>query len=484
MTASLGSGLVVVTDRPEDSFADLIQDIMYQVFKYINSSPGSSVLSTTVEKLSSLRSSNHSRENFNHVLCKLKEEIAKNSQSSDLQLSLMTCAKYLKAYSSTLAFHETARTKDALQYLQEFIREKSNKAVTTNTEKMLIKTFQDKQHKLERISMSPKSLNPALVKLQNMIERDIVTCHTNENGDSFRAILFTPTITSTWALRSWVMETDSLKDLNPEVLVGCRNPGMNLRHQIDVLDYFRNGVHKLLIATSVLQQGIDVQACNFVYRYNYITDAVARIQARGRTRKPGGRFDLVVHDYRGLDGKDKLSKEQELIIFRNRTVINSEVPEYLNIGVAIRDKQHELERISMSPKSLNPALVELQNMIERDIVTCHTNENGDSFRAILFTPTITSTSALRSWVMETDSLKDLNPEVCADDRCDTKLGRFIECSNRTRMLLAFSIKSLRLRNTASTTKTYRTWGSLPFVFHKVPFEEGSFGLNDIPGIVA
>ncbi|XP_030840773.1 probable ATP-dependent RNA helicase DDX58 [Strongylocentrotus purpuratus] len=89
-------GLVVVTDRPEDSFADLIQDIMYQVFKYINSSPGSSVLSTTVEKLSSLRSSNHSRENFNHVLCKLKEEIAKNSQSSDLQLSLMTCAKYLK----------------------------------------------------------------------------------------------------------------------------------------------------------------------------------------------------------------------------------------------------------------------------------------------------------------------------------------------------------------------------------------------------
>ncbi|XP_030840770.1 probable ATP-dependent RNA helicase DDX58 [Strongylocentrotus purpuratus] len=297
-------GLHVVTSRTEDSFAEEIQDLMYQVFKYINSSTGSSVLNTTVEKLSSLRSSNHSRENFSHVLCTLKKEIIENFQSSDLQLSLMTCAQYLKEYSSALAIHETARTKDALEYLQEFIREKSNKAATSNTEKMLIRTFQDKQQELERISMSPKSPNnPALDELQSLIEGDIVTCQTQENNGPFRAILFTQTIASTWALKNWVMETDSLKDLHPEVLVGCRNPGMNLRHQKDVLDNFRDGVHKLLIATSAMQQGIDIPACNFVYRYNYITDAVARIQARGRTRKPGGRFDLVVHDYRGLDGK-------------------------------------------------------------------------------------------------------------------------------------------------------------------------------------
>eukprot|EP00057_Strongylocentrotus_purpuratus_P016563 XP_011671037.1 PREDICTED: probable ATP-dependent RNA helicase DDX58 [Strongylocentrotus purpuratus] len=274
-------GLVVVTSRTKDSFAEEIQDLMYQVFKYINSSPGSSVLSTTVEKLSSLRSSNHSRENFSHVLCKLQKEIADNSQFRDLQLSLMTCVQYLKEYSTTLAFHETARTKDALQYLQEFIREKSNKAVTTNTEKMLIQTFQDKQHELERISMSPKSLNPALVELQNMIERDIVTCHTNENGDSFRAILFTPTITSTSALRSWVMETDSLKDLNPEVLVGCRNPG--------------------------------------------------------------GRFDLVVHDYRGLDGLDKLSKEQELIMQQATDTVSSLSIEQMERGTAVYQRHRNVQ---------------------------------------------------------------------------------------------------------------------------------------------
>ncbi|XP_030840874.1 probable ATP-dependent RNA helicase DDX58 [Strongylocentrotus purpuratus] len=358
---------------------------------------------------------------------------------------------------------------------------------------MLIKTFQDKQHKLERISMSPKSLNPALVKLQNMIERDIVTCHTNENGDSFRAILFTPTITSTWALRSWVMETDSLKDLNPEVLVGCRNPGMNLRHQIDVLDYFRNGVHKLLIATSVLQQGIDVQACNFVYRYNYITDAVARIQARGRTRKPGGRFDLVVHDYRGLDGKDKLSKEQELIMQQATDTVSSLSIEQMERGTAVYQRHRNVQIFNQQRPKPFDECNHSYHCKDCDALVCHSADirivsgghyvvnNFQIFSKIRIIPSGGKCQEPGHW----SSVQHTNTEIrCADDRCDTKLGRFIECSNRTRMLLAFSIKSLRLRNTASTTKTYRTWGSLPFVFHKVPFEEGSFGLNDIPGIVA
>ncbi|XP_030840777.1 probable ATP-dependent RNA helicase DDX58 [Strongylocentrotus purpuratus] len=481
-----------VTSRTKDSFAEEIQDLMYQVFKYINSSPGSSVLSTTVEKLSSLRSSNHSRENFSHVLCKLQKEIADNSQFRDLQLSLMTCVQYLKEYSTTLAFHETARTKDALQYLQEFIREKSNKAVTTNTEKMLIQTFQDKQHELERISMSPKSLNPALVELQNMIERDIVTCHTNENGDSFRAILFTPTITSTSALRSWVMETDSLKDLNPEVLVGCRNPGMNLRHQTNVLDYFRNGVHKLLIATSVLQQGIDVQACNFVYRYNYIGDAVARIQARGRTRKPGGRFDLVTHGYRGLDVKDKLSKEQEQIMQRATDAVSSLSIEQMKRGTAVYQQQRNVQIFNQQQqrKPLDEGN-QSYHCKDCDALVCHSADirivpGGHHVvihRQIFSKIRIVASGGNGQDPGHWSSVEHANKEIrCAGEGCHTKLGSILKCSNR--ILLAFSIKSLRLRNTASTTKTYRTWGSLPFVFHKVPFEEGSFGLNDIPGIVA
>eukprot|EP00057_Strongylocentrotus_purpuratus_P032552 XP_788029.4 PREDICTED: probable ATP-dependent RNA helicase DDX58 [Strongylocentrotus purpuratus] len=485
-------GLHVVTSRTEDSFAEEIQDLMYQVFKYINSSTGSSVLNTTVEKLSSLRTSNHSRENFSHVLCKLKKEIAENSQSSDLQLGLMTCAQYLKKYSSALAIHETARTKDALQCLQEFIKEKSSKAVTTNTEKILIRTFQEKQQELEKISMSPKSPNnPALDELQNLIERDIVTCRTQENNGPFRAILFTQTIASTWALQKWVMETDSLKDLHPEVLVGCRNPGMNLRHQTDVLDNFRNGVHKLLIATSVIQQGIDIPACNFVYRYNYITDAVARIQARGRTRKPGGRFDLVVHDYRGLDGKDKLSKEQELIMQQATDAVSSLSIEQMKLETAEYQQQRNVQICDQQRPKPFDECNHSYHCKHCDALVCHSADirivpGGHHVvihRQIFSKIRIVASAGVGQDPGHWSSVEHAKKEIrCADERCDTKLGSILKCNNR--MLLAFSIKSLRLRSKASKTKTNKSWGSLPFIFQKVPVTEASFGFNDIPGTVA
>ena len=54
----------------------------------------------------------------------------------------------------------------------------------------------------------------------------------------------------------------------------------------------------------------------------------------GRTRKPGGRFDLVVHDYRGLDGKDKLSKEQEQIMQQATDAVSSLSIKQMKRGVS------------------------------------------------------------------------------------------------------------------------------------------------------
>jgi len=58
-------------------------------------------------------------------------------------------------------------------------------------------------------------------------------------------------------------------------------PGMTSRKLEDVLQYFRNGSHKILIATSVAEEGLDVQKCNYVIRYLHVTTDIARIQSRG-----------------------------------------------------------------------------------------------------------------------------------------------------------------------------------------------------------
>ncbi|XP_054763547.2 antiviral innate immune response receptor RIG-I-like [Lytechinus pictus] len=484
-------GIHIVTGRIDDPFAEEIQDLMFNVFTFINSSTGSTVLKKTIDKLSSLRSSNHSRENFSHVLCKLQKEIANNSQSNDLHLSLMICAEYLKEFSSGLAIHETVRTKDALNYLRNFINKKKKKTKILDAEKTLLRMFSEKQQKLERLSRSPNSPdNPALIELRILMERDIANCQDQVTRGSFRAILFTQTIASTWALKNWVMETEPLKDLHPEVLVGCRNPGMNLRHQTEVLDKFRNGVHRLLIATSVIQQGIDVPDCNFVYRYNYITDAVARIQARGRTRKPGGRFDLVVHSYRGLEGKDKLSKEQEQIMQEATDALSSLTIEQMIQGTGPYQKQRDVQIFDQQrPKPLDVhnhsyhcKRCNAEVCFSDDIRVVpgghHVVINGQIFRKVRIVASSTQDHEhedVRQWSSVEHAKKEIR---CVDERCDFKLGSIWKWKTRT--LLAFSIDALRLRSRIKN-KTYKNWGSLPFIFHEVPIEEACF--DDIPGTV-
>lgn len=44
---------------------------------------------------------------------------------------------------------------------------------------------------------------------------------------------------------------------------------------------FESGKYNILVATSVLEEGIDIQACNVVIRYMYIKDMISKIQSRG-----------------------------------------------------------------------------------------------------------------------------------------------------------------------------------------------------------
>lgn len=56
---------------------------------------------------------------------------------------------------------------------------------------------------------------------------------------------------------------------------------MQAQQRLDVRKLFEGDRYNILVATSVAEEGLDIQACNMVIRYMYIKDMIAKIQSRG-----------------------------------------------------------------------------------------------------------------------------------------------------------------------------------------------------------
>uniref|UniRef100_H9G577 RNA sensor RIG-I n=1 Tax=Anolis carolinensis TaxID=28377 RepID=H9G577_ANOCA len=100
------------------------------------------------------------------------------------------------------------------------------------------------------------------------------------------------------ALKNWIEESPQLQHLNPEVLMGRgkrnQKTGMTLPNQKGVLDSFKTtGDSKILIATSVADEGIDIAQCNLVLLYEYTGNVIKMIQVRGRGRAKYSKCILV-----------------------------------------------------------------------------------------------------------------------------------------------------------------------------------------------
>jgi ERCC4-related helicase len=121
-----------------------------------------------------------------------------------------------------------------------------------------------------------------------------------EFESDLRILVFVKTRVTAWCLTE-IINTHALLQIRYSAFcfVGVSNPNhgsvfdfANLRTQQDNLEAFRKGDLNVCVATSVLEEGVDVPAMNLVICFDERPNFRSFIQSRGRARKRGSRFVL------------------------------------------------------------------------------------------------------------------------------------------------------------------------------------------------
>ena len=94
-----------------------------------------------------------------------------------------------------------------------------------------------------------------------------------------------------------ISEALAKRGIDAQAFVGQgkgRRGGLSQKKQIALLEAFRNDEFPILVSTSVLEEGLDVDECNLVIFYDGTASAIRKIQRAGRTgRKQKGRVVVL-----------------------------------------------------------------------------------------------------------------------------------------------------------------------------------------------
>ncbi|KAM6289427.1 antiviral innate immune response receptor RIG-I [Aegotheles albertisi] len=279
----------LVKMRVQNRFADIISVLMSETEELMRSI-------YSVDTISQISKNDFGTQKYEHWIvatqkrCRLLQ-LEDKEKESNVCRNLFICTEHLRKFNDALIISEDARIEDALACLTEFFTNVKN-GPYTELEKLLTAKFQEKEPELTALSKDESNENPKLEELAGILDE---AYHYNPET---RTLLFAKTRALVAALKKWIEENPVLSHIKPDVLMGRgrrdEKTYMTLPMQKVVLDAFRtNKDSKLLIATSVADEGIDISECNLVVLYEYFGNVTKMIQVRGRGRARDSKCILV-----------------------------------------------------------------------------------------------------------------------------------------------------------------------------------------------
>ncbi|KAI7902630.1 uncharacterized protein BX663DRAFT_509905 [Cokeromyces recurvatus] len=145
-----------------------------------------------------------------------------------------------------------------------------------------------------------------------------------QDHEGFFGIIFVERRYTAMSIKLLIEHFIEFKDsIQSDILIGhgsdsIKELGQKYTEQNRIIAKFKRGEINLLIATNIAEEGLDIQSCNYVIRFDMFTTLIAYIQSRGRARKMNSKYIMLVNQ---LDPK-------EINLFQRTTVAENQMKEF------------------------------------------------------------------------------------------------------------------------------------------------------------
>ncbi|CAH1265440.1 IFIH1 [Branchiostoma lanceolatum] len=233
-----------------------------------------------------------------------------------------TVADYLFHFNRALRYFIKLQAVDAIAYLDEEI-EKLKGPLKLPIDKFCYQQYNNIRDELEVYADEEETNfpNPLLQQLRSLLIEKF-------NETESYGIILTQQRIETEAIIRYVEEQDVLRGkVRAKRLVGqgkLEDKAFTDAQQMAVLKSFRKGLSSpdgcnLLVATDVAQEGLDMPKCNFVIRYDFVSNEIGSVQARGRARAKDAECYLLVtagsiNERRELENQEKEQFMKEALL--------------------------------------------------------------------------------------------------------------------------------------------------------------------------